>query len=64
MRKYLLNGAVLSAVAGIVPAVKTTQESNSTLRIVATWIAVGATLALAVAGVRERVEEARQEELD
>lgn len=64
MRKYLLNGAILSAVAGIIPAVKTTQESRSTLRIIGTWVLFGATLALAVAGVREKAEEERLEELD
>jgi hypothetical protein len=64
VRKYLLNGAVLSAVAGILPAIKTTQAANSRLRIIATWVVAGATIALAVAGVREAAEEARQEELD
>lgn len=64
MRKYLLNGAILSAVASVVPAVKTTQESKSTLRIIATWVTVAATIALAVAAVREQADEARLEELD
>ncbi|MDJ1372619.1 hypothetical protein [Gulosibacter molinativorax] len=64
MRKYLLNGALLSAIAGIIPTLRKSQESRSTLTTVLQWVVWGATVALAIVAVRENAEAIREEELE
>ncbi|KAB1641145.1 hypothetical protein [Gulosibacter chungangensis] len=64
MRKYLLNGALLSAIAGIIPTLKKSQEARSTWTTVLQWVVWGATVALAVIAIRENAEAAREEELE
>lgn len=64
MRKYLLNGALLSAIAGIIPTLRKSQESRSTVTSVLQWVIWGATVALAIVAVRENAEAIREEELE
>ncbi|MGO1545351.1 MAG: hypothetical protein ACTHXA_13540 [Gulosibacter sp.] len=62
MRKYLLNGALISAVFSIVPTMKRAQEARSPWTTVMQFVLWGATVALAVLAVRENAEAVREEE--
>lgn len=64
MRKYILNPGIISAVTGVIGSLKTTKASESKLRIIATWVAFGAALALAIASVREQAEKAAAEQAE
>ena len=64
MRKFITNGAVLSAVFGIVPLVKQTATQRRRWRTVLMWISWGVTVAIAVAGVLDDIDEARERELE
>lgn len=64
MRKYLLNGALLSAIAGIIPTLKKSQQSRNTTTAVLQWVLWGATIALAIVAIRESAQDIRAEELD
>lgn len=60
MRKFLLNGAFISAVLGFIPTIKRSQESRSRWATIANWILWGATVALAIAAVRDQAEDERE----
>ena len=62
MRKYLLNGALISAVLGIIPTIKKSKDVRSRSGVVLTWILWAAGVALAVAAVRDDAAEAREQE--
>lgn len=61
MRKYLLNGALISAVLGIIPTLKKSKDANSRWTTALTWVLWLVGVALAVAAVREEAEERRLE---
>lgn len=62
MRKYLLNGALLSAIAGVIPTMKRSQQSRSRWTAALQWLLWVATVGLAVMAVRENAEHQRDEE--
>lgn len=64
MRKYLLNGALLSALAGVIPTLKKSQESRSRVTATLQWVIWGATVILAVIAIRENAQAIREEELE
>ena len=64
MLKYLLNGALLSAIAGIIPTLKKSQTSQSRATAILQWVVWGATVALAVVAIRENAQAMREEELE
>ncbi len=62
MRKFLLNGGIISATLGILPLLKKTSENRSRSANVAAWLAWGATLIAAISAVREEALEAQERE--
>lgn len=61
MRKYLLNGAILSSVFGAVSVVKTTKQGPRDWRLALLWISWGINVAIAVGTV---IEDNKTGELD
>ena len=62
MRKFLLNGGIISATLGLLPLLKKPSDDRSRSAKVAAWLAWSATLLAAVAAVREEVVEERERE--
>ncbi|SJM54585.1 hypothetical protein [Gulosibacter sp. 10] len=62
MRKYLLNGALISAVAGIIPTLKRSQDADSKGSAILQWVAWGVAVGLAVMAVREQAISAREDD--
>lgn len=58
MRKFLFNGAIWSAMFGIIGVVKQTSTERSRLRTVLLWLSWGLTLALAISAI---IDESREE---
>lgn len=61
MRKYLFNGAIIGSIFHGIGTLKSTASGPRDWRLVLTWVAWGATLAVAVGTV---VIENRKEELE
>lgn len=61
MRKYLFNGAIIGSIFSGVGTLKSTANGPRDWRLVLTWVAWAATLAVAVGTI---VIENRQEELE
>jgi hypothetical protein len=61
MRKYILNGAVISAVFSARNVVSTTKDGPRDWRLVLIWVSWGISVALAVGSV---IEESRERELE
>ncbi len=59
MRKYVLNGQILSAIMSGWSSYKTTKTGPNDWRVVATWIAWGLTLAVAIGTVHIQSKELR-----
>lgn len=53
MRKYLLNGAILSSVFGAVGVIKTSKDGPRDWRLALMWISWGISVAIAVGTVIE-----------
>ncbi|NLT26795.1 MAG: hypothetical protein GXX90_09145 [Microbacteriaceae bacterium] len=62
MRKYLLNGALISAVLGIIPTIKKSKDVRSRSSAIVTWVLWAAGVVLAIAAIRDEAAEAREEE--
>lgn len=60
MRKYLLNGALISAVLGFIPLLRKSRDSSTAAAIIQ-WVLWGASVAMAVLAIRQ---EAQSERLD
>lgn len=63
MRKFLTNGALLSAVFSVVPLLRRSSTERRRWKIVLLWVAWGISVALAVATVLDDIDEAREREL-
>jgi hypothetical protein len=60
VRKYILNGSIISSVIGGFSVIQTTRKGPRDWRLVLMWISWGITLALAIGSVMEDDEEARE----
>jgi hypothetical protein len=60
MRKYILNGPVLSAAFGALGLAKTTKRGPRDWRLVLMWVMWGATLAIAIGTVIEKSRDAEE----
>jgi hypothetical protein len=58
MRKYILNGAMLSAVFGAFGAIQATRKGPRDWRLVLAWVSWGISVALAVGSVQTEAEKA------
>lgn len=63
MRKYLLNGSIISAVFGAISTIRTTKNNPKDWRTVVVWVSWGCSLALAVGSVIRESDDARMKEL-
>jgi uncharacterized membrane protein YfcA len=57
LRKYLMNGAIISSVLSGVSAIRASRKGPTDWRTVLTWIAWGLTLAVAIGTVRIESQE-------
>lgn len=57
MRRYLLNGAIISSIFGGIGAVNHTRKGPRDWRLVLTWIAWALTLAIAIGTVKKEHDE-------
>lgn len=64
MRKFLTNGAVVSAVLAVVPLIRQTASQRRRWKTVLMWAAWAIGVAVAVASVLDDVDEAREAERD
>ena len=62
MRKFLLNGAVISALFALIPTLKKSKQSRTRFEMVVPWIVWATTLAAAIGQVRDEAVKAQQEE--
>lgn len=62
MRKYLLNGSIISALVSGWSSVKTSKTGPKDWRVVLTWVAWGLTLAVAIGTVYYQSQEAEFED--
>lgn len=62
MRKYLFNGAVISAAVGLWTTVQSSKNGPRDWRIPLMWINAGISLALAVGAVLQESREASERE--
>ncbi|WP_249776747.1 hypothetical protein [Leifsonia sp. C5G2] len=60
MRKYLFNGAIISAVIGLWTTVQSSKNGPRDWRIPLMWINAGISLVLAVGAVLEESKEASE----
>ncbi|WP_223690156.1 hypothetical protein [Leifsonia poae] len=58
MRKFLFNGAVLSAAIGLWSTIRETRSGARDWRIVLMWISAGISLAIAIGTVVQESKEA------
>lgn len=63
MRKFITNGALISAIFGVVGVIRQTSAEQRKWRIVLLWLAWGIGVATAVAGVLDAHDDAREREL-
>ena len=64
MRKFLTNGAILSAVFSIVPLIKQTATQRRKWTVILMWIAWAISVAVAVSTVLDDIDDAREAELE
>jgi len=62
MRRYIFNGAVLGAVAGVVPAIRHSVVGPRDWRLALIWVGWGINVAIAVGTVVEQVRLEREAE--
>ncbi|MGO4299771.1 hypothetical protein [Leifsonia sp. RAF41] len=62
MRKYLFNGAVISAAVGLWTTIRSSQNGPRDWRLPLMWINAGISLALAVGAVLQESREASERE--
>ncbi|MBO9577661.1 MAG: hypothetical protein J7480_02685 [Microbacteriaceae bacterium] len=62
MRRYILNAAVLGAVAGVVPAIRQSIHGPKDWRLALVWVGWGINVAIAVGTVVEQNRIARENE--
>jgi len=58
MRKYIFNGAIISAIFGGVGVLQTTRKGPRDWRLILMWISWAASLAIAVGTVIEQARDA------
>ncbi len=61
MRKYILNGSILSAVLGGWSTVKATRSGPHDWRLVLMWLSWAITLAVAIGSVHEDAKELKRD---
>jgi len=57
MRKYLMNGSLLSAIAGGWSVYQTSKEGPRDWRLVLMWISWGITVAIAIGTIAKEAQE-------
>ncbi|MEY9950616.1 hypothetical protein [Leifsonia sp. EB34] len=63
MRKYIFNGAIISAVIGLWTTVQSTKEGRRDWRVVLMWISAAISVVIAVGSVLEESREADEREI-
>lgn len=58
MRKYIFNGAIISAIFGGVGVLQTTRKGPRDWRLILMWVSWGASLAIAIGTVIEQANDA------
>lgn len=64
MRKFITNGAVLSAVFAIIPLIRQSATQRRRWKTGLMWLAWGIGVAVAVASVLDDIDEAREVEFE
>lgn len=64
MRKFLTNGAVISAVFGIVPLIRAASTQRRRWKVALMWVSWGISVAVAIATVLDDIDDAREAELE
>jgi hypothetical protein len=62
MRKYILNGAMLSALFGAFSAIQATRKGPRDWRLILAWVSWGLSIAIAVGSVQKQAEAAEAED--
>ncbi|KAB1659520.1 aminoacyl-histidine dipeptidase [Pseudoclavibacter chungangensis] len=57
MRKFLMNGAVLSSIFAVVPVIRRTSTSHRRWAVALLWIGWGIGVAVAIAGVLDDADD-------
>jgi len=60
MRKFIFNGAIISAIFGGLGVVQTTRKGPRDWRLILMWVSWGASLAIAVGTVIEQAHNANE----
>lgn len=60
MRKFIFNGAIISAIFGGLGVLQTTRKGPRDWRLILMWISWGASLAIAVGTVIEQANDANE----
>lgn len=60
MRKFIFNGAIVSAIFGGLGVVQTTRKGPRDWRLILMWISWGASLAIAIGTVIEQANDANE----
>lgn len=64
MRKFFTNGALVSSIFGIVGVIRQSSTERRKWKVALLWLAWGIGVAIAVAGVLDARDEARERELE
>lgn len=64
MRKFLTNGALISATLGFLPTLKRAKNQRRGWRAALIWASWALSVAIAVAGVLDERDEAREREIE
>lgn len=62
MRKFIFNGAVISAIIGLWSTIQSTKDGPRDWRIPLMWISAGITVAIAIGTVLQDSREAEERE--
>lgn len=62
MRKFIFNGAIISAVIGLWTTIQSTKEGRRDWRVVLMWISAAISVVIAVGSVLEESREADERE--
>jgi len=60
MRKFIFNGAIVSAIFGGLGVLQTTRKGPRDWRLILMWVSWGASLAIAVGTVIEQANDANE----